>query len=125
PRRRSLASLLSLHDALPIYLLLYAAHRIPEITDSVESIDRAMKWSFNWELGPFERWDAIVVRESVERMQEEGRDVPGSVLQMLESGREQFYDQQERTAYNLATGTAEAFTPPAQGAIQIAELKAR
>src|SRR5699024_12600324 len=85
PRRRSLASLLSLHDALPIYLLLYAAHRIPEITDSVESIDRAMKWGFNWELGPFERWDAIGVRESVERMQEEGRDVPGSVLQMLRS----------------------------------------
>jgi len=105
-------------------LLLYAAHRIPEITDSVESIDRAMKWGFNWELGPFERWDAIGVRESVERMQEEDREVPDSVLQMLESGREQFYDHQERTVYNLANGTAEIFTSPAEGSIQIAELKA-
>ncbi|MCW9706104.1 3-hydroxyacyl-CoA dehydrogenase/enoyl-CoA hydratase family protein [Fodinibius salsisoli] len=105
-------------------LLLYAANRIPEITDSVESIDCAMKWGFNWELGPFERWDAIGVRESVERMQEEGREVPDSVLQMLKSGREQFYDQEDRTVYNLASGKIEPLTPPAKGAIQIAALKA-
>src|SRR6056297_783328 len=41
-------------------LMLYAANRIPEITESVESIDRAMQWGFNWEMGPFQRWDAIV-----------------------------------------------------------------
>lgn len=106
-------------------LLLYAAHRIPEITESVESIDRAMKWGFNWELGPFERWDAIGVRESVERMQDEGRDVPESVLKMLESGREKFYDHQKRTVYNLASGEVEPLTPPAQGAIQISTLKTK
>jgi 3-hydroxyacyl-CoA dehydrogenase len=105
-------------------LLLYAAHRIPEITDSVEAIDRAMKWGFNWELGPFERWDALGVRSSVERMQEEGQEVPNAVLQMLESGREQFYDHKDRTVYNLASGAVEPLTPPAQGAIQIATLQA-
>lgn len=105
-------------------LLLYSANRIPEITESVESIDRAMKWGFNWELGPFERWDAIGVEESVERMQDEGLDVPESVLQMLESGREQFYDQEEGTVYNLATGQVELLTPPARGAIQVSALKA-
>ncbi|WP_372636978.1 3-hydroxyacyl-CoA dehydrogenase NAD-binding domain-containing protein [Fodinibius sp.] len=106
-------------------LLLYAAHRVPEITDSVESIDRAMKWGFNWELGPFERWDAIGVRESVERMREEEREVPEPVLEMLESGREQFYDWEERTVYNLATGEVETLTPPAAGAIRVAELQAK
>jgi 3-hydroxyacyl-CoA dehydrogenase len=55
-------------------LLLYSANRIPEITESVEAIDRAMQWGFNWELGPFQRWDAIGVEESVKRMEEEGRD---------------------------------------------------
>lgn len=104
-------------------LLLYAANRIPEITDSVESIDRAMKWGFNWELGPFERWDAIGVRESVNRMQEEGREVSENVLQMLESGREQFYDRKEDTVYNLATGEEESLTPPAEGALRVADLK--
>lgn len=104
-------------------LLLYAAHRIPEITGSPESVDRAMKWGFNWEMGPFERWDAIGVKDSVDRMQEEGLDVPEPVLEMLESGRESFYDREEGTVYNLATGKAEPLSPPAQGALTIAMLK--
>lgn len=104
-------------------LLLYAANRIPEITDSLESIDNAMKWGFNWELGPFERWDAIGVTESVERMQEEGLEVPDSVLEMLNSDREQFYDKDQGTVYNLATGEVEPLSPPAKGAIQVANLK--
>lgn len=104
-------------------LLLYSAHRIPEITDSPESIDQAMKWGFNWELGPFERWDAIGVRTSVERMQEEGLGVPKSILKMLDSGREQFYDQADGTVYNPAIGQAEPLTPPAEGAVTVASLK--
>jgi len=46
----------------------YAANRIPEISDNVVEIDRAMRMGFNWELGPFEMWDAIGVAESVARM---------------------------------------------------------
>ncbi|MDX1672423.1 MAG: 3-hydroxyacyl-CoA dehydrogenase NAD-binding domain-containing protein [Balneolaceae bacterium] len=104
-------------------LLLYAANRIPEITDSLESIDRAMKWGFNWELGPFERWDAIGVEASVERMRDEGREVPESVLEMLEKGRKQFYDYEENKVYNLASGTVEFLDPPAKGAVKVAHLK--
>ncbi len=103
-------------------LLLYSANRIPEITDSVEAIDRAMQWGFNWELGPFQRWDAIGVEESVKRMEKEGRDVPDSVKQMLESGRKSFY-KDDGTVYNLATGKAELLSPPAKGAITVAALK--
>ncbi len=103
-------------------LMLYAANRIPEITDSVEAIDRAMQWGFNWELGPFQRWDAIGVEESVKRMEEEGRQVPVSVKKMLESGRKSFYED-DGTVYNLATGSAEELTPPASGAITVAALK--
>jgi len=98
-------------------LLLYAANRIPEITDSIEAIDRAMQWGFNWELGPFQRWDAIGVEESVKRMEEEGRKVPDTVKKMLESGRTSFYSKEEGTVYNLATGDAEELTPPAKGAV--------
>lgn len=108
-------------------LLLYAAHRIPEITpetSGLEAIDRAMKWGFNWELGPFERWDAIGVRESVERMQEEGRTVPDNVLKMLENGRESFYDHEKGSVYNLATGGVDPLSPPAKNAVTVASLKA-
>ncbi len=105
-------------------LLLYSANRIPEITDSLESIDRAMKWGFNWELGPFERWDAIGVEESVERMQDEGKEVPDSVLEMLDSGRDRFYDKEKGTVYNLASGKVESLSPPAKGAVTVSSLKA-
>lgn len=103
-------------------LLLYAANRIPEITDSVESIDRAMQWGFNWELGPFQRWDAIGVEESVKRMEKEGLDVPDSVKKMLETGRKSFY-KDDGTVYNLATGKVEQLTPPAKGAMTTASFK--
>ena len=103
-------------------LLLYSANRIPEITESVESIDRAMQWGFNWELGPFQRWDAIGVEESVKRMEEEGREVPDSVKKMLDSGRKSFY-KDDGTVYNLASGKAEELTPPAVGAVTVASLK--
>lgn len=103
-------------------LLLYAANRIPEITDSVEAIDRAMMWGFNWELGPFQRWDAIGVEASVKRMEEEGRDVPESVKNMLQSGRKSFY-KDDGTVYNLATGKVEDLSPPAKGAVTAASLR--
>jgi 3-hydroxyacyl-CoA dehydrogenase len=103
-------------------LLLYAAGRIPEITDSAAAIDRAMQWGFNWELGPFQRWDAIGVEESVKRMEEEGRDVPETVKKMLESGRKSFY-REDGTVCNLDAGEAEELTPPAKGAVTVQSLK--
>lgn len=102
-------------------LLLYAANRLPGISDSVEAIDRAMKWGFNWELGPFQRWDAIGVEESVNRMEQEGRDVPESVKKMLKSGRKSFYGE-DGTFFNLATGKVEKLTPPAKGSVSVTSL---
>jgi 3-hydroxyacyl-CoA dehydrogenase len=41
--------------------LLYAAKVAPEIAADIDDIDRAMRWGFGWDLGPFELWDAIGV----------------------------------------------------------------
>jgi 3-hydroxyacyl-CoA dehydrogenase len=71
--------------------LLYSARRLPEIADDVVSVDRAMRWGFNWDLGPFEAWDAIGVRESAERMRREGKTLPPLVEKLLASGRDSFY----------------------------------
>jgi 3-hydroxyacyl-CoA dehydrogenase len=71
--------------------LIYSANRIPEISDDIVNIDNAMKWGFAWETGPFESWDAIGVRKSVDRMKAEGKKVPAWILEMLEAGRETFY----------------------------------
>ncbi|MEZ4319038.1 MAG: 3-hydroxyacyl-CoA dehydrogenase/enoyl-CoA hydratase family protein [Myxococcota bacterium] len=71
--------------------LIYAANRIPEIADDVVNIDNAMKWGFAWDIGPFESWDAIGVRQSVEKMKAEGRAVPAWIDAMLAAGQETFY----------------------------------
>ena len=103
-------------------LFLYAANRIPEITDSIEEIERAMQWGFNWEMSPFEKWDAVGVKETTDRMKKEGFDIPGSVEKMLASGRSSFYDHEKGTFYNLATGKVEPQTPPIKGAVLIPDL---
>jgi len=72
--------------------LLYCAAKVPEIADNVVSVDRAMRWGFNWELGPFETWDAIGVRKSVERMKKEGERIPANIEGMLAAGKESFYE---------------------------------
>jgi 3-hydroxyacyl-CoA dehydrogenase len=74
--------------------LSYAAKRIPEIADNVVEVDRAMRWGFGWELGPFEVWDALGVEKSVARMKEEGMTVPANVEQMLASGATSFYKRE-------------------------------
>src|SRR3984957_12335210 len=52
-------------------LWTYSANRVPEISDSIVEIDRAMRLGFNWELGPFELWDATGVEATVARMKKE------------------------------------------------------
>ena len=73
------------------HTMRYAASRIPEISDDLESIDNVMKWGFNWELGIFEAWDAIGVPESVERMKAEVHAIPSLVANLLDSGHTAFY----------------------------------
>jgi 3-hydroxyacyl-CoA dehydrogenase len=53
----------------------YSANRVPEISDTIVGIDRAMRLGFNWELGPFELWDAVGVERTLERMKKEGRPI--------------------------------------------------
>ncbi|MCY3759415.1 MAG: 3-hydroxyacyl-CoA dehydrogenase NAD-binding domain-containing protein [Acidobacteria bacterium] len=71
--------------------MVYAANRIPEISDDIVTIDNAMKWGFNWELGPFETWDALGVEAVAARLQSEGREVPELARMVLETPGKSFY----------------------------------
>ncbi|MGI8638493.1 MAG: 3-hydroxyacyl-CoA dehydrogenase/enoyl-CoA hydratase family protein [Pyrinomonadaceae bacterium] len=84
----------------------YAANRIPEIADTIVEIDNAIKWGFGWEIGVFEAWDAIGVRQSVERMKEESQAIPENVQKMLDSGAETFYKDEngQKSFYDLTGG---------------------
>ncbi|RPH47806.1 MAG: 3-hydroxyacyl-CoA dehydrogenase/enoyl-CoA hydratase family protein [Desulfobacteraceae bacterium] len=79
--------------------LIYAANRIPEISDTIIDIDNSMKWGYNFEMGPFETWDAIGVKKSVERMEKEGFKVPAKVKAMLAAGNASFYRTEKGKVY--------------------------
>jgi 3-hydroxyacyl-CoA dehydrogenase len=79
-------------------LWTYSANRIPEISDSVVEIDRAMRMGFNWELGPFELWDAAGVEVTVARMKKEGRPVAANVEKLLAAGQKSWYGEDPTAA---------------------------
>lgn len=81
-------------------LFSYVALRIPEISDNIESIDRALKAGFGWEKGPFETWDAIGVEEGVEAMEILGLQVAPWVKSMLSKGINGFYKTENGTRYH-------------------------
>jgi 3-hydroxyacyl-CoA dehydrogenase len=80
----------------------YAADTLPEIADSPASIDRAMRTGFNWELGPFEMWDAAGVSETVSRMREAGLHLSPLAEVMVASGKTSWYvdGPDGRSVYN-------------------------
>ena len=83
-------------------LWTYSANRIPEISDSIVEIDRAMRLGFNWELGPFELWDAAGIEATVERMKKEDRPVAANVEQLLASGKKTWYLDDPKAASGRA-----------------------
>lgn len=74
--------------------LNYAASIVPEVADDIHSIDRACKWGYGWELGPFEIWDALGVDESVKRMEADGITVVSWVKEMLAAGNTSFHKKE-------------------------------
>jgi 3-hydroxyacyl-CoA dehydrogenase len=90
--------------------LIYSANRIPEISDTIVDIDNAMKWGYNWQLGPFETWDAIGVAESVNKMEKDGLKVPANVKKMLQKGAKSFYklEKGKKMFFDFASNTYKA-----------------
>jgi 3-hydroxyacyl-CoA dehydrogenase len=102
--------------------LRYAAWCIPEIADDVVNVDRAMRWGFGWELGPFELWDAMGFRWACERMMEEGHDLPELAKELYDAGGEGFY-RQEKGAHSYYAG--EAADAPGKDADRFAPVPTR
>jgi 3-hydroxyacyl-CoA dehydrogenase len=99
-------------------LWTYSANRIPEISDSIVEIDRAMRLGFNWELGPFELWDAAGVEATVARMKKDGKPVAANVEKLLASGQKSWYTDDPKTAsgrkyWDLGSGAPHPVEVPA------------
>ncbi len=73
----------------------YIQNRIPEISDSIVSIDQAMKAGFGWKDGPFEIWNYIGINEGKELMKLYGLETAKWVDNMLSNGYNEFYRKSE------------------------------
>ncbi len=105
-------------------MCLYAARRVPEISDNVADVDRAMRWGFGWELGPFEMMDAVGVKAFAAQVQKEGKAIPAVIEKVLSSGRKGFYESEKgtTTVFDICTGGAKKVEEP-KGVIILKSLK--
>jgi 3-hydroxyacyl-CoA dehydrogenase len=103
---------------------LYAARRVPEISDHVEDVDRAMRWGFAWESGPFEQMDTLGVKAFAAQVQKEGRALPPILEKILASGRKGFYESEKRktTVFDWKSASAKRLEE-SKGVIILKSLK--
>ena len=105
-------------------MCLYAGRRMPEISDHIVDVDRAMRWGFAWELGPFEMVDAIGLTTFAEQVNRESRALPAIFEKALASGRKGFYESHrgETAVFDLASGKMRKVEEPA-GILILKSLK--
>jgi 3-hydroxyacyl-CoA dehydrogenase len=106
--------------------LAYSSRRLGEISDTIVDIDNALKWGFNWELGPFETWDVLGVADTVKRMRAEGVEPASWVDDMLAARVTSFYRDGAAglEAYDRATTSYVTIPRPATF-IVLREIKKR
>jgi 3-hydroxyacyl-CoA dehydrogenase len=108
--------------------VVYAAHMVPEISDRIVEIDRAMRWGYANELGPFQLWDALGFVETANRIKAEGRELPENVHKMLYDGASSFYRPADsggepKTEYFDLAATGYKEVEPRPGVTVLSELK--
>lgn len=120
-----------LFRAMHYPLFEYVSNRVPEITDDFFRIDDAMRAGFGWEIGPFEVWDALGVRETIEKIKAEEKRLPGQtgevaawVHDMLDAGHESFYKVENgvRHYYDIASKSYKAI-PGAEDLIVLDHIR--
>lgn len=105
---------------------LYAARLMPEIANNIVDVDRAIRWGFAWELGPFEMWDAVGVERMAKAMRAEGKTLPPLLEQVLASKGKSFYESESGSSryFDSASGSMLPVEEPA-GIIILKSLKDR
>ncbi len=105
--------------------LIYAAMRAPEIADSIVAVDEAMRWGFNFDLGSFETWDALLQHPQILQKVFEGRELPELVRRVQSSGAGTFYvgTPGEQRYFDFHSNSYRPVPQP-QGAILLGTAKA-
>jgi 3-hydroxyacyl-CoA dehydrogenase len=111
-------------------LFMYAANRVPPmphaIAASIVEVDEAMRTGFNWELGPFEMFDAAGVRATVEKIRAAGQPIAANVEKLLAVGESWYKDDASvasgRLFFDPASGTYSPVIAP-EGTSSLAVIK--
>jgi 3-hydroxyacyl-CoA dehydrogenase len=105
-------------------MCLYAGRRMPEISDHIIDVDRAMRWGFAWELGPFESVDAIGLSAFADQIKKEGRSLPPIFEKSLASGRKAFYESEkdQTLVFDFGSGSMKKLQGPS-GILILKNLK--
>jgi 3-hydroxyacyl-CoA dehydrogenase len=105
-------------------MCLYAGRRMPEISDHIVDVDRAMRWGFAWELGPFEIVDALGLPRFAEQIRKESRTLPLIFEKALSAGRTSFYESEKgsTSVFDFASGATRKVEEPS-GIILLKNLK--
>lgn len=112
------------YQAIFYDLFKYSSFRIPEITDELYKIDEAISAGFAWELGPFETWDLLGVKETVQKMKDAGQDAAPWVHDMLAAGHNSYYkyEKGKKLYYDIPSKSYRAI-PGTEGLILLDAFK--
>ncbi|GAB4249473.1 MAG: 3-hydroxyacyl-CoA dehydrogenase/enoyl-CoA hydratase family protein [Vicingaceae bacterium] len=83
-------------------LFEYVSNRIPEISDNIYNIDKAIKAGFGWKHGPFELWDIIGIEKSLPVFESLSKHPNEWVNKMLSAGHKSFYKIENGKRYYYA-----------------------
>ncbi len=105
---------------------LYAARLMPEISHNIANLDRAARWGFAWELGPFEVWDAVGVEPMAKALERDGQELPPLVRKVLDSPAKSFYESEKGSTryFDLASQSLKSVPEP-PGIIILKSVKDR
>jgi len=89
----------------------YISNRVPEISNEIYKIDAAMCAGFGWEIGPFETWDAIGVKEGINLVKQENLPMADWVKKLdpnvsfydIKDGKKKYYEISEQQQKNIPT----------------------
>jgi 3-hydroxyacyl-CoA dehydrogenase len=110
------------HWRLLTALWNYAADCLPEIADNVADIDRAMRAGFNWEMGPFELWDAAGFAGTLERMRSMGTPISNVAARLEGTGGTAWYRNHGKECFDPATASYRAIAQRA-GVGRVADFR--
>ena len=98
PETRDLKTLIAANDpaanlvsTVMLNTLTYAANLVPDIADDIVNIDRAMRWGFNWQQGPFEMLDKLGLENTQKALADKGLEIPRMLTVLKQSGNASFY----------------------------------